>query len=78
MIQYGEIRHFNRGENVIRAIPKFNTPIDPDLTPDALIDSVVITHMNGDSKNELESLKNEIQQKYTGAKYSVWMQGVIR
>lgn len=75
MIHYGEVRHFNKGDNVIRAIPKFNKPIDPHMEPDALIDSIVITHQNGDQR-QLEILKNEIVHRYTGAKYSTWMQGV--
>lgn len=76
MITYGEIRHFNQGDNVIRAIPKFKKPIDPDLDPDALISEVVITHMNGPDSAQLTKLKAEIQQRYIGAKYSVWMRGV--
>lgn len=75
MIHYGEIRFFNRGDNVIRAIPKFNKAIDPSLEPDALIDQIVITKMDGDQR-QLEILKAEIQKTYTGAKYSTWMRGI--
>lgn len=72
MIQYGDIRHFTTdGVNTIKAVPKFAVPIDPDLEPDALIASVVITGMNGEQA-ALEKLKAHVQQLYVGAKYSTW------
>lgn len=76
MITYGEIRHFSTdGVNAIRAVPKFAVPIDPDLEPDALIASVVITGMTGD-QHALERLKADVQKTYVGAKYSTWRRGV--